>query len=316
MCEYVHILIGRVFTVMRAAKCNIFFIMSAEIIDEAAEHACESIPIATVLPQSGVASPSGIVQVPSTIVQEAHEGGLVRGTWQWLPATSQAEPLGAQPAGTSICPLGAPSAHEVLGVRPQEPLQPSSYPTALPMADPADAPLLSSGGQGPDVDYEAKQLLLQSDSLGLPLEERSLASQPEVAKPPTGNATLALQKRKYPESCSCESTGCLKGYCVCFTAERACLSGVCKCRGCRNDDGEAARLSRQAKARRRRTIRTSSAGVRCNCTRSGCAKAYCECYRVGAACTSACRCTACRNAVSDDAPPAPTWMGIVIEDVD
>jgi hypothetical protein len=173
--------------------------------------------------------------------------------------------------------------------------------SALPQPWPAKksepaAPARSSG-------VPERHPLLQSDSLGLPLDEKPLNLQPAVR--------VNARKRKsagYPESCQCHSTGCLKRYCVCFAAGNQCTLGLCKCVGCGNDEGEAAAAKRAVKMKSRLRQpeelhvtehrdgeRSGAPSVRCTCSRSGCVKAYCECYRLGIGCTTACRCTACRN---------------------
>ena len=35
--------------------------------------------------------------------------------------------------------------------------------------------------------------------------------------------------------------------------------------------------------------------VTCTCTKSGCNKKYCECYKNGTKCNSSCRCVGCEN---------------------
>ena len=76
------------------------------------------------------------------------------------------------------------------------------------------------------------------------------------------------------DRCTCKNTKCLKLYCVCYSAGRAC-SDLCSCRDCKNlTDGPV----------RANKLRG------CNCSRSNCQTGYCPCYKAGVKCTAACHC--------------------------
>ena len=101
--------------------------------------------------------------------------------------------------------------------------------------------------------------------------------------------------------CKCRNSKCLKRYCVCFERGEACAAG-CRCVGCGNVDGTAARATAlQAKKKRKKV-----SGSGCTCTRSRCLKRYCDCFAAGEKCARGCRCLDCGNlAAPAVAAPAP-----------
>ena len=107
------------------------------------------------------------------------------------------------------------------------------------------------------------------------------------------------------KGCRCRSSKCIKMYCDCFAANRYCTA-ACVCSGCENVTTNEASLKRtrasiqrrnpnafQNKVERRHGTRRHAQG--CRCTRSMCLKRYCECFKAGIQCTSACSCHDCRN---------------------
>lgn len=90
--------------------------------------------------------------------------------------------------------------------------------------------------------------------------------------------------------------------------------------GMREQAGSTARMEAMAKTAARRshhdrsaalifntTRANRAAGNGCNCSRSGCMKSYCVCYKSGLACGTHCKCTGCANChgTRSGASPAP-----------
>lgn len=76
------------------------------------------------------------------------------------------------------------------------------------------------------------------------------------------------------DRCTCKNTKCLKLYCICYSAGRAC-GDMCSCQDCKNlTDGPVRSKKLQG----------------CNCTRSNCQTGYCICFKAGRKCTAACHC--------------------------
>ena len=109
-----------------------------------------------------------------------------------------------------------------------------------------------------------------------------------------------------PKRCACRLSKCIKMYCDCFAAGQYC-GRQCECTGCGNHAGQEAYLAgvrRRIKQRNPHAfaekVSENAIGHRrhsqgCRCTKSKCLKRYCECFREGMQCTSACRCSDCGN---------------------
>lgn len=92
--------------------------------------------------------------------------------------------------------------------------------------------------------------------------------------------------------CTCQKSHCLKKYCECFAANKYCET--CTCLSCKNTVHY-------------RTIPESNYNslsdnfaspdkkVSCTCTKSGCKKNYCDCFKAGIKCGELCRCLDCKN---------------------
>lgn len=93
--------------------------------------------------------------------------------------------------------------------------------------------------------------------------------------------------------CSCSKTQCNRYYCECYSSGRYCLD--CNCKNCLNQPPE------NCSSNRHQTPipnKVKTVSVICTCTKSGCNKKYCECFKNGTKCTPACRCVGCENSES------------------
>ena len=101
------------------------------------------------------------------------------------------------------------------------------------------------------------------------------------------------QSKKIPEikckpCCSCIKTKCIKKYCECFANNKPCIN--CLCLDCKNKDEF---ILYQNKESSSNSINKEI--IFCTCSKSGCNKKYCECYKEGLKCNIKCRCVKCLN---------------------
>ena len=107
--------------------------------------------------------------------------------------------------------------------------------------------------------------------------------------------------------CTCTNSRCLKLYCACFSSGETC-GPHCQCKCCFNNDanGEIRHkmieetLQKNPNAfkskYKRHAQKDAVVHVRgCNCTKTGCVKEYCECFKIGTGCSRLCRCVNCLN---------------------
>ncbi len=119
--------------------------------------------------------------------------------------------------------------------------------------------------------------------------------QDEGSKPLVNMVNINIQKTK----CTCSKTQCVKKYCECFSNGKFCVD--CECENCHNIPENIDNLN-EIRAKEYSTIRKDKEDVLqktniivCNCTRSGCSKKYCECFKAGKKCSDECRCIHCDN---------------------
>ena len=109
------------------------------------------------------------------------------------------------------------------------------------------------------------------------------------------------------KSCKCNKSKCLRLYCECFAKGMVC--GVdCNCTDCHNTEQHKplrelviqetleknpyAFKSKYKRLDRKDSILHSRG---CNCSKTGCVKEYCECFKAGTGCSRLCRCSNCLN---------------------
>ena len=87
--------------------------------------------------------------------------------------------------------------------------------------------------------------------------------------------------------CSCIKTKCIKKYCECFANNKLCTN--CICLDCRNKDIYMTSEKKENNGNNNKEL------IFCTCSKSGCNKKYCECYKEGSKCNIKCRCINCLN---------------------
>ena len=94
--------------------------------------------------------------------------------------------------------------------------------------------------------------------------------------------------------CNCTKTGCNKFYCQCFNQGRYCHG--CNCQNCNNKKPDNISSNKRPKEKEEK----KSIIIACTCTKSGCNKNYCECFKNKVKCNSNCRCRNCENIDSEN----------------
>ena len=102
--------------------------------------------------------------------------------------------------------------------------------------------------------------------------------------------TKFFTNHNYGYKCSCSKTQCNRKYCECYNSGNYCID--CNCKNCKNQPPINTYSNKRpsdivSKMKKSKEI--------CTCTKSGCNKNYCECFKSGNKCTALCRCIACEN---------------------
>ena len=123
------------------------------------------------------------------------------------------------------------------------------------------------------------------------------------------NFIMTESKTTTKKCCNCKKSKCLKLYCECFAAGQSCEG--CNCVGCHNLEqyenerkkamAQIAKKNPKGFNRRmeinehRNKHEISHKGTGCNCSKTGCLRNYCECFKMGVGCGPSCRCEGCGN---------------------
>ena len=106
----------------------------------------------------------------------------------------------------------------------------------------------------------------------------------------SNSGTKFFTNHNYGYKCSCSKTQCNRKYCECYNSGNYCVD--CNCKNCNNKPPQNSYTNKrptddQSKLKKEKVI--------CTCTKSGCNKNYCECFKSGQKCTVLCRCIGCEN---------------------
>ena len=97
-----------------------------------------------------------------------------------------------------------------------------------------------------------------------------------------------LLNNKGKPCCNCTKTKCIKKYCEYFLNKRYCYN--CACQDCMN---KYSYLNNNNRNDIKNILNNEE--IMCTCTKSGCKKKYCECYKAEKKCNKKCRCLNCMN---------------------
>ena len=122
--------------------------------------------------------------------------------------------------------------------------------------------------------------------------------------------------------CTCKKTKCIKKYCECFSSGVLCFN--CKCENCENksylnDNTNNKNINKENKKEEeeineKKNINQNNINnieindnnfkklIICTCSKSGCNKNYCECFKAKVKCNNKCRCIKCLNKPEDSNP--------------
>jgi hypothetical protein len=102
--------------------------------------------------------------------------------------------------------------------------------------------------------------------------------------------TKFFTNHNYGYRCSCSKTQCNRKYCECFNSGNYCVD--CNCKNCNNKPPVNSYTNKRPTDEQSKCKKDN---VICTCTKSGCNKNYCECFKSGQKCSSLCRCISCEN---------------------
>ena len=130
---------------------------------------------------------------------------------------------------------------------------------------------------------------IETSQLPIPKTEIKLENQKDI-NINSNSGTKFFTNHNYGYKCSCSKTQCNRKYCECYNSGNYCVD--CNCKNCNNKPPQNSYTNKrptddQSKLKKEKVI--------CTCTKSGCNKNYCECFKSGQKCTLLCRCIGCEN---------------------
>jgi hypothetical protein len=102
--------------------------------------------------------------------------------------------------------------------------------------------------------------------------------------------TKFFTNHNYGYKCSCSKTQCNRKYCECYNSGNYCID--CNCKNCNNKPPENSYTNKHLNDE---SSKNKKEKIICTCTKSGCNKNYCECFKNGQKCSELCRCISCEN---------------------
>ena len=143
-------------------------------------------------------------------------------------------------------------------------------------------------------DYNEMQLTMKIENQNIPTPKKLnlLIEEDKNDKNEINNNTKKFftDYGGYGYKCSCSKTNCNRYYCECFRTGLYCIN--CNCKNCQNKPPENCSSNRHSSAAQNKPKTELTI---CTCTKSGCNKKYCECFKNGTKCNSSCRCVGCEN---------------------
>ena len=104
------------------------------------------------------------------------------------------------------------------------------------------------------------------------------------------SGTKFFTNHNYGYKCSCSKTQCNRKYCECFNSGNYCVD--CNCKNCNNKPPVNTYTNKHPSGELSKNKKNK---IICTCTKSGCNKNYCECFKNGQKCSPLCRCISCEN---------------------
>ena len=138
--------------------------------------------------------------------------------------------------------------------------------------------------QESNIPIKFPQIQIHGRQQSLHKEEKSNIFKPKKFKSKEIIENDNLLTNKDKPCCSCTKTKCIKKYCECFSNKRYC--NKCFCQDCMNKHSYLNSNDMNI---------LDNETIMCTCTKSGCNKKYCECYKAGKKCNEKCRCLKCKN---------------------